>query len=326
MKQLVISLLLICSAESSTLKMEILEGELNIYEGYQPIAGVTTFVTNTTDNIEFSSPVIIANANVSGTSKDVFYEPPVGYIQWLYGGTASALPTNDKIFLVTAPTVDGTNSIIQTGGGILPYITIYFSDGPADGIKIPYWSDVNKTRFINFPTFPPNDVFWNGANWWAILAGAGIGVFTNEAATNTFPPKTLWVEEFPNEITMSIGYDSFWIDSGEFVTNTYADLIANPQGTNAVYLRFDSSSNILEIITYPEVLSGSDHTQALNYISSALLPNMDTNGVPSVDLSGFDAFSPSVADGSIHSRSPAIAEWTRQANTNDTIALTAEDL
>ena len=57
------------------------------------------------------------------------------------------------------------------------------------------------------------------------------------------------------------------------------------------------------------------------------LPDMDLSGVPSVDLSGFDAFNAPIAVGSSAAEgTPEIAEWTRQSDSGDTMALTGEDL
>ena len=76
------------------------------------------------------------------------------------------------------------------------------------------------------------------------------------------------------------------------------------------------------------LVSGTDlGTVYLSYVEDSFLPDFNTNGYPNIDLSGFSAFALPVSnDYRVLSYMPQVAEWTRQANAGDTIAMTVEDL
>lgn len=60
--------------------------------------------------------------------------------------------------------------------------------------------------------------------------------------------------------------------------------------------------------------------------SGDVYPDYDTNGVPNVSLSWMDAFDPPVSNYTVSASAPQIAEWIRQGQPGDTIALTGENL
>jgi hypothetical protein len=75
------------------------------------------------------------------------------------------------------------------------------------------------------------------------------------------------------------------------------------------------------------VINGSwDETANVTiYGAPNVLPAVSTNGVPAVDLSSFDVYAWAGTTNAADTNAPAIAEWTRQGDSGDTIALTGED-
>jgi hypothetical protein len=305
--------------------MEVSTNRVVFYEAYQPVPGVTNFVQSDNDNIEFTTSSVVTDLSstyINGASSVAVTAPPTGYIQWLRGGTESAFPTDDEIFLLTEPTADGTNSIFQRDSSVLYKITVsnLSNDDAVDNGVYDFWGFVGDEA--GYRKSGGGSMENDGSRW----EFEGV-IYDWFSATNwSLPPETDWPVGNGGTPPILI-YNSIWALSGEFKTNTYSDLVANPQGTNGVYVKYDSSSNITEIITYPEVLSASQHEEAINYLNGIFLPDMDLSGVPDVDLSGFDGFNAPIAVGtSSRAGTPEISEWTRGGEAGDTLILTGENL
>jgi hypothetical protein len=309
-------------------KMVISEGLIETFDEYNPLPNTTAITDSGNNYIEFTSSGVAADdAVLSATSKISVQSPPVGYIQWLAGGTANTFPTNDIVFFVSAPIADGTNSISQTSPRIIQSVTVSGTGTSADAVYYLRYNLGNNGK----PNFYSSDLASILSSrvdgTWRLIQNDPPNEGWNNDAESFFPPKTGWDIGTDSSPAATISYDSLWVSSGEFATNTYADLVANPQGTNGVYIIYDSSSNITEIITYPAVLSAEDHAIVMNYITTPVFyPAPSTNGVPAVDLSGFDAFDIPPTDIIENSSAPAISEWTRQGDSGDTIAISGENL
>ena len=333
MRTLFLLLLFVALSVSGRTIMEVSTNEVVFYEVYQPVPGVITFVDSTNDNVEFTATsIIVDNGSViiGGASSVAVTAPPLGYIQWLYGGTESAFPTSDKMYplSLSPPTVDGTNSIFQIDVGILRYVEVIGSGNASfDGTYIIGRKENGKQAWYKTLL---RRIRWESSQWEMVASPLEDFVHYYIVNSGSFPPKTSWLIDPAfsdyDAPAPTISYDSLWVSSEEFKTNTYSDIVSNPQGTNGVYVKYNSSSNITEIITYPTVLSASKHALAMNYLNATYLPDVDTV-LPSVDLSGFAEFAPPVSSGiGAKADTPEIAEWTRQNAPGDTMALTGENL
>ena len=190
--------------------------------------------------------------------------PPAGYIQWLKGGTSNGLPTVDRVGTLSAP-VEDAGTLIQTDVKILSSMVSISSFGPASNLVFNNNTMYNGKPKLVHSGFPGDFVQWDGAKWFASMSGGGIQDWEHPTDTGTFPPKTGWVSLNASVETLSFSYDSFWIENGEFIARTQAEIENHNENEFATRASVNGS-NVVSILTYPEAPTGADLLQLNQFL------------------------------------------------------------
>lgn len=203
-------------------------------------------------------------------------------IQWLSEGSDSSFPSVDRVGLYTLPTISGTNYYVQTSFVVaLPSVTL-------GGNYVPYLNTVSDRPNYNDASRYAVNYSGIGSNW---RIYNDTTTWTN-TVTTTFPPLTgTWTLHSGADPFVALAYSSFWVETNEFATNSYADIIGHVSGTDGVVWKTNSAGIVTDILTYsdsswtlPEWLSIAEWANAAS--GTIVEVAYDLDGSPQINEDG----------------------------------------
>jgi hypothetical protein len=145
---------------------------------------------------------------------------------------------------------------LTTVGGMIEQTNTLLSKDPVDKEGSPYYA----TAYVSGAGY--TDIYKIFGVWTMVNAG---GDTSTNPATTTFPPKTGWTNAGGFMGTPSLAYDSFWIEAGEFIARSQAEIEAHNADTDATRSSVKSPA-VLDILTYADAPTGTDLDQLNAYI------------------------------------------------------------
>lgn len=139
-----------------------------------------------------------------------------------------------------------------------PQLSEWYNYYGVDAQNRPYYVNIGQDSFLLYNI---------AGGHWQYSSGSLAAVWVISVSTSLFPTQGVYTDEIYEPITVS--FNCWWIEDGEYVRRTYADFLARSNVTDKQVDQWkkDSSCIVNESIQYPQdtVFTPAQHNQAIRW-------------------------------------------------------------